>query len=98
MADCASLERMCGGNSTEGSNPSLSATLRSKIRLEGTFEPEQRVCGAKRNEQPQAEPAGPSAASQSLERSESIPPSCVRSSSQSEDVSAIFKGFGGVNL
>ena len=25
MADCASLERMCGGNSTEGSNPSLSA-------------------------------------------------------------------------
>jgi hypothetical protein len=44
--------------------------LRSKIRLEGTFEPEQRVCGAKRNEQPQAEPAGPSAASQSL------PPVC----------------------
>ena len=25
VADCASLERMCGGNSTEGSNPSLSA-------------------------------------------------------------------------
>ena len=27
MADCASLERMCGGNSTEGSNPSLSAIV-----------------------------------------------------------------------
>ena len=25
MADCASLERMCTGNGTEGSNPSLSA-------------------------------------------------------------------------
>ena len=31
MADCASLERMCGGNSTEGSNPSLSATFYSKL-------------------------------------------------------------------
>ena len=27
MADCASLERMCTGNGTEGSNPSLSATI-----------------------------------------------------------------------
>ena len=25
VADCASLERMCAGNGTEGSNPSLSA-------------------------------------------------------------------------
>ena len=28
MADCASLERTCAGNGTEGSNPSLSAIAR----------------------------------------------------------------------
>ena len=66
MADCASLERMCAGNGTEGSNPSLSAIPLSGIRLEGKFEPEQRVCEAQRNEHPQDEPVGPSAASQSL--------------------------------
>ena len=27
MAECASLERMCSGNGTEGSNPSLSANF-----------------------------------------------------------------------
>ena len=32
MADCASLERMCTGNGTEGSNPSLSAIGRSPIK------------------------------------------------------------------
>ncbi len=33
VADCASLERMCAGNGTEGSNPSLSARLRPKLVL-----------------------------------------------------------------
>lgn len=32
MADCASLERMCTGNGTEGSNPSLSAIGLSPIK------------------------------------------------------------------
>ena len=32
VADCASPERMCGGNSTEGSNPSLSAIDGVKAR------------------------------------------------------------------
>ena len=38
MADCASLERMCGGNSTEGSNPSLSATYSRLARIICQFE------------------------------------------------------------
>ena len=38
VADCASLERMCGGNSTEGSNPSLSAISRRSRRKGGKKE------------------------------------------------------------
>jgi hypothetical protein len=35
VADCASLERMCTGNGTEGSNPSLSAIWAKPNTLSG---------------------------------------------------------------
>ncbi len=38
MADCASLERMCAGNGTEGSNPSLSANIDQLPRIICQFE------------------------------------------------------------
>ena len=37
VADCATLERSCAGNGTEGSNPSLSAMIFSASHSEAFF-------------------------------------------------------------